>query len=70
MSYIRGEDRGQAALLPAAIEDYVAADAPDFKTIADFHRDNSAAIVGACRAVCTENLNPHIMVMKPTENSV
>ena len=28
MSYIQGEDRGQAALLPAAIEDYVAADAP------------------------------------------
>jgi transposase len=28
MSYIRGEDRGQAALLPAAIEDYAAADAP------------------------------------------
>jgi hypothetical protein len=28
MSYIRGEDRGQAALLPAAIEDYVAAEAP------------------------------------------
>ena len=28
MSYIRGEDRCQAALLPAAIEDYVAADAP------------------------------------------
>jgi hypothetical protein len=25
---ISGEDRGQAALLPAAIEDYVAADAP------------------------------------------
>ncbi len=123
MSYIRGEDRGQAALLPAAIEDYVGADAPvrvidafvdgldviglgfgrsvpaatgrppydprdllklyvygylndvrssrrlerecsrnlelmwllrklvpDFKTIADFRRDNSAAIVGACRA--------------------
>jgi transposase len=122
MSYIRGEDRGQAALLPAAIEDYVAADAavrvidafvdgldfkglgfgrsmpactgrppydprdllklylygylnevrssrrlerecsrnvelmwllrqlaPDFKTIADFRRDNGAAIVGACR---------------------
>ena len=123
MRYIRGGDRGQAALLPAAIEDYVAADAPvrvidafvdgldviglgfgrsvpaatgrppydprdllklyvygylndvrssrrlerecsrnlelmwllrklvpDFKTIADFRRDNSAAIVGACRA--------------------
>ena len=123
MSYIQGEDRGQAALLPAMIEDYVAADAPvrvidaivdgldvrrlgfgrsepaatgrppysprdllklyvygylnevrssrrlerecsrnielmwlrrrlafDFETIADFHRDNSAAIVGACRA--------------------
>ena len=123
MSYIRGEDRGQAALLPAAIEDYVAADAPvrvidafvdgldvrglgfgrsvpaatgrppydprdllklylygylnevrssrrlerecfrnvelmwllrrlapDFKTIADFRRDNGAAIVGTCRA--------------------
>jgi len=123
MSYIRGEDRGQAALLPAAIEDYVASDAsvrvidafvdglnvkglgfgrsepsatgrppydprdllklyiwgyfnevrssrrlerecrrnieamwllrrlaPDFKTIADFRRDNGAAIVGACRA--------------------
>lgn len=122
MSYMRGEDRGQAALLPAAIEDYVAADAPvrvidafvdgldvtglgfvrsvpapmgrppydprdllklylygylnqvrssrrlerecsrnvevmwllrrlapDFKTIADFRRDNGAAIVGACR---------------------
>ncbi len=28
MSYVRGEDRGQAALLPAAIEDYVAANAP------------------------------------------
>jgi transposase len=26
MSYVQGEDRGQAALLPAAIEDYVAAD--------------------------------------------
>jgi hypothetical protein len=25
MGYVRGEDRGQAALLPAAIEDYVAA---------------------------------------------
>jgi transposase len=123
MSYVRGEDRGQAALLPAAVEDYVAADAavrvidafadeldvkglgfrrsvpaatgrppydprdllklyvygylnevrssrrlerecsrnvevmwllrrlaPDFKTIADFRRDNGAAIVGACRA--------------------
>lgn len=123
MSYVVGEDRGQAALLPAAIEDYVAADAPvraidayvegldivglgfsrgvpaatgrppydprdllklyiwgyfnevrssrrlerecrrnveamwllrrlapDFKTIADFRRDNGAAIVGACRA--------------------
>lgn len=123
MSYVRGEDRGQAALLPAAIEDYVAADAPvrvvdafvdgldvtglgfrrsvpaatgrppydprdllklylygylnevrssrrlerecsrnvemmwllrrlapDFKTIADFRRDNGPAIVGACRA--------------------
>jgi transposase len=123
MSYVRGEDRGQAALLPAMIEDYVVAEAPvrvmdafvdgldviglgfgrsvpavtgrppydprdllklylygylnevrssrrleresgrnvevmwllrrlapDFKTIADFRRDNSAAIVGACRA--------------------
>jgi transposase len=123
MSYVQGEDRGQAALLPAAIEDYVAADAPvrvidafvdgldvrglgfgrsvpavtgrppydprdllklylygylnevrssrrlerecsrnvevmwllrrlapDFKTIADFRRDNGAAIVGTCRA--------------------
>ena len=28
MSYVQGEDRGQAALLPAVIEDYVAADAP------------------------------------------
>ncbi len=28
MSYVRGEDRGQAAPLPTAIEDYVAADAP------------------------------------------
>jgi transposase len=28
MSYVRGEDRGQAALLPAEIEDYVMADAP------------------------------------------
>jgi hypothetical protein len=28
MSYVQGEDRGQAALPPAAIEDYVAADAP------------------------------------------
>ena len=123
MSYVQGEDRGQAALLPAAIEDYVAPDAPvrvidafvdgldvrglgfgrsvpavigrppydprdllklylygylnevrssrrlerecsrnvevmwllrqlapDFKTIADFRRDNGAAIVGTCRA--------------------
>ena len=123
MSYVQGEDRRQALLLPAAIEDYVAADAPvrvidafvgglnvselgfgrslpaptgrppydprdllklyiwgyfnevrssrrlerecrrnvevmwllrrlspDFKTIADFRRNNSMAIVGACRA--------------------
>ncbi|PZN92401.1 MAG: IS1182 family transposase [Hyphomicrobiales bacterium] len=123
MSYVRGDDRGQVALLPAAIEDYVAAAAPvrvidafvvgldmaclgfgravpastgrppydprdllklyiwgyfnevrssrrlerecgrnveamwllrrlrpDFKTIADFRRDNGSAIVGACRA--------------------
>ena len=28
MSYVQGTDRGQAALLPAAIEDYVGADAP------------------------------------------
>jgi transposase len=28
MSYVQGDDRGQASLLPAAIEDYVAADAP------------------------------------------
>src|SRR3974390_967826 len=28
MSYVQGTDRGQAALLPAAIEDYVAADVP------------------------------------------
>jgi hypothetical protein len=26
--------------------------APDFKTIADFRRDNIAAIVSACRALC------------------
>lgn len=123
MSYIQGDNRGQAALLPAAVEDYVAADAPvrvidafvdgldiselgfgrsipaatgrppydprdllklyiwgyfnevrssrrlerecrrnieamwllrrlspEFKTVADFRRDNGAAIVGACRA--------------------
>lgn len=123
MSYVRGEDRGQAALLPASLEDYVSVDAPvrvidafvegldlkglgfaraaaggvgrpsydprdllklyvygylnevrssrrlerecrrnveamwllrrlapDFKTIADFRRDNAAALVGACRA--------------------
>jgi hypothetical protein len=28
MSYIRGDDRRQAALLPAAVENHVAADAP------------------------------------------
>jgi transposase len=123
MSYIVGEERGQAALLPASLEDYVTSDAPvrvidafvdgldmaglgfdrsvpaatgrpgydprdllklyvwgyfnearssrrlerecrrnveamwllrrlapDFKTIADFRRDNGPAIVGACRA--------------------
>jgi transposase len=123
MGYIVGEDRAQASLLPARVEDYVAADAPvrvidafvdgldvadlgfcraapsgtgrpgynprdllklyvwgyfneirssrrleracrrdveamwlvcklapDFKTIADFRRDNGPAIVGACRA--------------------
>ena len=122
MSYVLGRDRGQAALLPAAIEDYVLAGAPvrvidafvdgldvnglgfrrsvpaptgrpaydprdllklyiygyfnevrssrrlerecsrnvevmwllrrlapDFKTVADFRRDNGAAIVGVCR---------------------
>ena len=27
MSYVQGEDRGQAPLLPATIEDYVTADA-------------------------------------------
>lgn len=123
MGYLRGDDRGQSALLPAAIEDYIPADAPvrvidafvdgldlrglgfaravpaatgrppydprdllklyvwgyfnevrssrrlerecrrnveamwllrrlspDFKTIADFRRDNGPAIIGACRA--------------------
>ncbi len=123
MGYVIGTERGQASLLPARVEDYVAADgpvrvidafvegldmtglgfgrsvpaatgrpgydprdllklyvwgyfnevrssrrlerecrrnieamwlmrrlAPDFKTIADFRRDNGAAIVGACRA--------------------
>jgi transposase len=123
MGYVRGEDRGQAALLPAVVEEYVGADAPvrvidafvggldvsglgfgravpaptgrpgydprdllklyvygylnevrssrrlerecsrnleliwllcrlapDFKTIADFRRDNGPAIVAACRA--------------------
>jgi transposase/IS5 family transposase len=123
MAYIRGEDRHQASLLPAALEDYVAADglirvvdgfvasldfgalgfrrsvpaevgapgydprdllrlylygylneirssrrlerecgrnvelmwlmgrlAPDFKTIADFRKDNGPALVAACRA--------------------
>ena len=123
MGYIVGEDRTQASLLPARVEDYVAADAavrvidafvdgldlaglgfgrtspaatgrpgydprdllklhvwgyfnevrssrrleracrrdveamwllcklaPDFKTVADFRRDNGPAIVGACRA--------------------
>ena len=123
MSYIAGEERGQTALLPASLEDYVPSDAsvrvidafvegldmaglgfgrsvpaatgrpgydprdllklyvwgyfnearssrrlerecrrnveamwllrrlaPDFKTIADFRRDNGPAIVGACRA--------------------
>jgi len=123
MGYISGTDRGQTSLLPARIEDYVAADAavrvidafvdgldvaqlgfrraveastgrppydprdllklyiygyfnevrssrrlerecrrnvetmwllrqlaPDFKTVADFRRDNGPAIVGACRA--------------------
>lgn len=122
MSYVRGMDRGQTSLLPAAVEDYVMAEAPvrvidafvdgldvrqlgfgrsvpattgrppydprdllklylygylneirssrrlereccrnvelmwllrqlapDFKTIADFRRDNGAAIVGTCR---------------------
>jgi hypothetical protein len=28
VSYLRGEDRGQETLLPAAIEDYIAAAAP------------------------------------------
>lgn len=123
MGYVIGTERGQASLLPARLEDYVAADAPvrvieafvegldvadhgfgrsvpaatgrpgydprdllklyvwgyfnevrssrrlerecrrnveamwlmrrlapDFKTIADFRRDNGAAIVGVCRA--------------------
>ena len=34
MSYVRGEDRGQAALLPAVIEDYAVADAPVAEAIA------------------------------------
>lgn len=130
MRYISGADRGQASLLPASLEEYVAGDSPvrvidafvagldvgtlgfgraapaatgrppydprdllklyiygyfnevrssrrlerecrrnveamwllrrlcpDFKTIADFRRDNGSAIVGACRAfvvVCRE----------------
>jgi hypothetical protein len=28
MSYVRGEDRDQGALLPSALEDYVTADGP------------------------------------------
>lgn len=49
VSYIQGEDRGQAALLPPAIEDYVAADAParvidafvDGLNVSDFGFDQS-----------------------------
>ncbi|WP_409187932.1 hypothetical protein [Bradyrhizobium sp. RDM4] len=33
MSYIQGDDRGQAALLPAAVEDYVAAVASGQKIV-------------------------------------
>ena len=34
MSCVKGEDRGQAALLPAAIEDYVAVDAAELHMLA------------------------------------
>jgi transposase len=46
MSYIRGEDRGQAALLPAAIEHYVAADAP-VRVIDAFVDGLNVSVLGA-----------------------
>jgi transposase len=50
MSYISGEKRGQAALLPAAIEDYVAADAP-VRVIDAFVNGLDARGLGFGRAV-------------------
>jgi hypothetical protein len=50
MSYISGENRGQAALLPAAIEDYVAADAP-VRVIDAFVNGLDARGLGFGRAV-------------------
>ena len=50
MSYIPCEDRGQAALLPAAIEDYVAADAP-VRVIGAFEDGLDVGGLGFGRAV-------------------
>jgi hypothetical protein len=44
MSYVRGEDRGQVAMLPAAIEDYVAAASP--VRVIDAFVDGLDAILG------------------------
>ena len=47
MSYVRGEDRGQAALLPAAIEDYVAVDAPVRVSVLAYNIIRTINLIGA-----------------------
>ena len=41
MSYISGEDRGQPALLPAAIQEHMAADAPSDERAGGFNEITS-----------------------------
>jgi len=50
--FIQGEDRSQVTLFPERL-------APDFKTIADFRKDNGTAIRLVCRqfVILCRNLN-------------
>jgi len=53
MSYVQGEDRGQAALLPAAIEDYVAADAPLYLVLITARASQPLSLRYVYRKLCS-----------------
>lgn len=69
MSYVRGDDRSQVALLPAAIEDYVPAEAP-VRVIDAFVDGLDVAGLGFGRAVpAVRGRNPSILATYSSSTS-